>query len=264
MKTTLLIAASALTLAGCQGASHAVAKLDCPVTEGDLTRVSIEQDGKSCAYRSADGAEVSLELVPIVGDAQATLAKVETLLRSTPGPMSPDAEAAQADVSAKIAGATAAKANVNAVAAEVARVQSEAAADAGISLEGDSDHEGDDNSDAAEVNLPGVHIVADGDKANVRIGPLKVDADGDDTMVNIYRDVRMRGEALSREKRGLRATFIYTGKDLPAGYRYVGYEAGGPKTGPLTIAKVRSKIDTESGDRINHDVRELVRRNGGV
>ncbi len=76
MKTTLLIAASALTLAGCQGASHAVAKLDCPVTEGDLTRVSIEQDGKSCAYRSADGAEVSLELVPIVGDAQATLANL--------------------------------------------------------------------------------------------------------------------------------------------------------------------------------------------
>lgn len=261
MKTTLLIAASALTLAGCQGASHAVAKLDCPVTEGDLTRVSVEQDGKSCAYRSADGAEVSLELVPIVGDAQATLAKVETLLRSTPGPMSPDAQAAQADVSARIAGAAAAKANVNAIAAEVARVQSEAAADAGISLEGDSDHEGDE---AAEVNLPGVHIVADGDKANVRIGPLKVDADGDDTMVNIYRDVRMRGEALSREKRGLRATFIYTGKDLPAGYRYVGYEAGGPKSGPLTIAKIRSKIDTESGDRINHDVRELVRRNGGV
>ena len=74
----------------------------------------------------------------------------------------------------------------------------------------------------------------------------------------------LNGEALSREKRGLRATCIYTGKDLPAGYRYVGYEAGGPKCGPLTIAKIRSKIDTESGDRINHDVRELVRRNGGV
>ena len=63
---------------------------------------------------------------------------------------------------------------------------------------------------------------------------------------------------------GLRATFIYTGNDLPAGYRYVGYEAGGPKTGPLTIAKVRSKAGAESGDNINQDVRELVRRNGGV
>ena len=37
-----------------------------------------------------------------------------------------------------------------------------------------------------------------------------------------------------------------------------------PKTGPLTIAKIRSKIDTESGDRNHHDVQELVRRNGGV
>ena len=62
----------------------------------------------------------------------------------------------------------------------------------------------------------------------------------------------------------MRATFIYTGKDLPAGYRYVGFEAGGPKGGPLTVAKVRSKRDTESGDKIYHDVQELVRRNGGV
>ena len=112
--------------------------------------------------------------------------------------------------------------------------------------------------------MPGIHVSEEGDNAKVRIGPLKVDASGDDTTVNIYRDVRMKGEALSPQKRGLRATFIYTGKDLPAGYRYVGYEAGGPKAGPLTVAKVRSKVDTESGDKIYHDVQELVRRNGGV
>ena len=262
MRTTLLIAASALTLAGCQGASPSVAKLDCPTTEGDLTRVSISDDGKTCAYRSADGAEVSLELTPIIGDAQTTLAKIETELRSTPGPMSADAEATQADVSAKIAEVVATKAGVSAIAADVARVQAEAAADAGIHIgSGDNSH---DDPNSAQVDLPGVHISSDSETAKVRIGPLKVDASGDDTTVNIYRDVRMRGEALSREKRGVRATFIYTGKDLPSGYSYVGYEAGGPKSGPLTIAKIRSKIDTESGDRINHDVRELVRRNGGV
>lgn len=263
MKTPLLIAASALTLAGCgQGASYSVAKLQCPGKEGDLTRVSISSDGKTCAYRSSDGAEVSLELVATNGDAQGALAKVETELRSTPGPLSPDAEAAQADVAGKIAEAAAAKATMGAMAAEVARVQAEAAADAGISISG---HDSDgDSGGVTRVDLPGVHISEDGENANVRIGPLKVDASGEDTMVNIYRDVRMRGEALSTKKRGLRATFIYTGKDLPAGYRYVGYEAGGPKTGPLTIAKIRSKIDTESGDRIHHDVQELVRRNGGV
>ena len=83
MKTTLLIAASALTLAGCQGASNSVAKLDCPATEGDLTRVSISDDGKTCAYQSADGAEVSLELVPVVGDAQSTLSALYSKLKTT-------------------------------------------------------------------------------------------------------------------------------------------------------------------------------------
>ena len=262
MKTTLLIAASALTLAGCQGASPSVAKLDCPTTEGDLTRVSISNDGKTCAYQSADGAEVSLELVPVVGDAQSTLAKIEAALRSTPGAPSPDAAARQADTSAKIADVASTTANVSAISAEVARVQAEAAADAGI--DAGRRHDSDQKADNASVDLPGIHVSSDSETAKVRIGPLSVDANGDDTTVNIYREVRMRGEALSREKRGLRATFIYTGQDLPAGYGYIGYEAGGPKTGPLTIAKVRSKAGTESGDNINQDVRELVRRNGGV
>lgn len=261
MKAALLLVASSLTLAACtREPPRAVTKLDCPGAEGELTRISIAPDGKSCVYRSSDGAEVSLELTPVVGTPQQTLAAIETDLRSTPGPMSPDAKADQADIGAKIADAAAVKANVGAMAAEVARVQAEAAADAGVaapSLKLNS-------TGGDRIDLPGIHVSEDGDSAKVRIGPLHVDADGDDTTVNIYRDVRMRGEALSREKRGLRATFIYTGKDLPAGYRYVGFEAGGPKSGPLTVAKVRSKLDTESGDKIYHDVQELVRRNGGV
>ena len=262
MKAVFLLAASALSLAACaREAPRAVTKLDCPSTEGELTRISIAADGKSCAYRSSDGAEVSLELTPITGTAQQTLAKIEADLRSTPGPMTPENEAAQADTGAKIAEVAAAKANVGAVAAEVARVHAEAAADAGLPASASSKI-GDAGGN--RIDLPGVHVSESGDGANVRIGPLRVDADGEDTTVNIYRDVRMRGEALSREKRGLRATFIYTGKDLPAGYRYVGFEAGGPKGGPLTVAKVRSKRDTESGDKIYHDVQELVRRNGGV
>ena len=226
-----------------------------PTTEGDLTRVSISNDGKTCAYQSADGAEVSLELIPVVGDAQSTLAKIEAALRSTPGAPSPDTADRQADRQADTA-------NVRAIAAEAARVQAEATADAGFDAgrRQDSDRK-DDN---ASVDLPGIHVSSDSETARVRIGPLSVDANGDDTAVNIYREVRMRGEALSREKRGLRATFIYTGQDLPAGYGYIGYEAGGPKTGPLTVAKVRSKAGTKSGDNINQDVRELVRRNGGV
>jgi len=46
------------------------------------------------------------------------------------------------------------------------------------------------------------------------------------------------------------------------GYRFVGYEAGGPKAGPLTVAVVRSR--KADADRISGDVVRLVRLNGGV
>jgi len=268
MKTTLLIAASALALSACGQAAKPIAKLDCPASEGDLTRVDASADGKTCAYRSSDGAEVALELVALKGDIGATLDAIETDLRSTPGAPSPEAMRDQAEVGAKLAELGKAKATIDSVAAEAARIQAEAAADAKVStrthLAGLGTVETSKDGETARVDLPGIHINANDKDATVRVGPLHVDANGDDTTVKIFRDVRMRGEALSRQKRGVRATFIYTGKDLPAGYRYVGYEAGGPKTGPLVIAKVRSRVDTESGDNIYHDVQDLVRRNGGV
>ena len=76
--------------------------------------------------------------------------------------------------------------------------------------------------------------------------------------------VEDHGEPLRREKRGFRALFIYTGDDLPDGYRFVGYEAGGPKRGPITVATVRSRNDGPDGEEIYPDVKKLVRRNGGV
>jgi hypothetical protein len=120
--------------------------------------------------------------------------------------------------------------------------------------EGDEDH--------ARVDLPGVHVDARDDSANIRVGPIHIDADGEGAEIRMRRDVRLRGEALSREKRGVRATLILTGDELPSGYAFAGYEAGGPKSGPLAVATVKGK----SGD---HDdlydaVKQLVRRNGGV
>ena len=76
--------------------------------------------------------------------------------------------------------------------------------------------------------------------------------------------MRLRGEALNPQRRGVRATFIYTGHDLPEGFRFVGYEAGGPKTGPITVAVVKSKLDDDVGSEIYPDVKRLVRKNGGV
>jgi hypothetical protein len=66
--------------------------------------------------------------------------------------------------------------------------------------------------------------------------------------VRMRRDVRLRGEALSREKRGLRATFIYNGDDLPDGYRFVGYEPPARRSGPLTVAVVKSNRGHDGDD----------------
>ena len=249
MKTPLLIAVSALALAGCgRGASYAIAKLQCPAVEGDLTRVDVADGGRACTYRSPDGAEVALRLVEVKDNPQATLARIEADLRNSihQGPADA-APAAHHD-----------PATTRAALAEADEIQAQAAADSGGPV---ADADGADQTD---IDLPGLKVSADSDKAKVRIGPVRIDADSHDATINVYREVRMRGEALATEKRGLRATFIHTGDDLPDGYRYVGYEAGGPKTGPLTVAQVRSKGDADTGDRIQHDVRELVRRNGGV
>ena len=89
-------------------------------------------------------------------------------------------------------------------------------------------------------------------------------ADVDAAVATIIEDVRLRGEALNPERRGIRATFIYTGIDLPSGYHFVGYEAGGPKTGPITVAVVKSKAGDAEDDELYPDVKKLVRRNGGV
>lgn len=242
MRTILVLTVSSLALAGCGKASYAVAKLDCPAKEGDLRRVSVSADGKSCAYRASDGAEVSLELTPVVGSPEATLSRIKADLR---GAAEAGAPATPTVTAAKV------------TSAEVARVHAEAAADAKVAV-------AEEDEERSRIDLPGVHISETAEGGEVSVGPLKVTSDDRGTTVDIFRNTRMRGEALSREKRGVRATFIYTKEDLPSGYRYVGFEAGGPKAGPLTVAKVRSKTGAKSSDSVYEDVQDLVRRNGGV
>lgn len=120
------------------------------------------------------------------------------------------------------------------------------------------------DSKRAKIDMPGIHINAGDEKADVRVGPIHIDANGDTATVRSLKDVRMRGEAFSREKRGIRAMFVYAGDQLGGGYRYVGYEASGPRTGPLTVAMVKSRTDGGFHGDIYGDVKRLVRRNGGT
>ncbi|MFN3585587.1 hypothetical protein [Phenylobacterium sp.] len=263
MKPTLLLVAAsgiAFSLAACGRAPPPRASLDCPAKQGDLTRVSAAADGRSCVYSTAEGAEVTLQLLPVRGSAYATLDELESRL-------SAEAEAAAANAP-KIDTKPSPQA-----ASDAARAADQAAKDAVQGDVGDAESESDvgvdgsrgvivDDKGATRVNLPGIHIEADdaNDSARVQIGPLHIDANGEEAEIRIRRSVRLKGEALSTEKRGIRATYLSHSE----GDRFVGYEAAGPKTGPLTVAVIRSKEHIEDGDGVYGDVKRLVRLNGGV
>jgi hypothetical protein len=310
MKTLLFVAASALALAGAGCAPNPKADLrtalDCPANQGDLTRTNKAADGKTCTYTSSEGAEVSLQLVAVKGDATATLQGIEdtiaprgaaTAAASETAKDAADTAKGAADAAkdtAEVAKDTAAAAKDAATSAadaakDAAQTAREAAQDAGRSASatvsvGDrdddwnSDHKGkvdiqidkhghkvvSGDGETTSVDLPGIHISAQDDNADVRVGGIRINANDDESTIHIIREVRMRGEAFSRQKRGIRATFISTNKADPNGYRFVGYEASGPKTGPITVAIVKAKSEIDNDDDIARDVRRLVRRNGGA
>lgn len=313
MKALMLTAVSALALAtaGCGKASGvsavATGRLNCPSTQGELTRVSEAQDGKTCLYRISDGAEVTLQLIPVTGQgADATLAQIEAQLKAqTTGAGVPGGEVST-DVKEAAAQAENAKAEAAADAADSERdlrradrdarhadrdarhadrdakqadrdarradreAQNEldrsiqAQVDAKLREKGISVDTDGDGSNEAQVNLPGLHINAGGDRADVRVGPIHVNASGDTATVRSVQDVRMRGEGFSMRKRGIRAMFVYAGDDLGGGYKYVGYEAAGPRSGPLVVAVVKSRAESGFHGDIYGDVKRLVRRNGGA
>ena len=65
-----------------------------------------------------------------------------------------------------------------------------------------------------------------------------------------------------RERRGFRATYILAKDNLKDGWKAVGYEAAGPKSGPITVAVFKA----HHGDHhdVSEDVKRLVRKNAGV
>lgn len=249
MRYSLVFAASAIALAtaACQSApTRAVAKLECPSSQGRLTLENAAADGKSCAYRGPDGVEVSLRLLAVEKEPSATLQLVEDELRALV-PAEP-AKAAEATPAATADGK--------------GKTEAEAKADAGVQVAAADDRADDDHEDA-DVHLPGLHVSTRGDSASVRVGPIHIDTDGEDKVViKSSKDVRMRGEALVREKRGFRATFLLVNEAAP--YAILGYEAAGPRKGPLTVAVVKGKDGGDHTDDLYRDIKRLVRRNGGA
>ena len=240
-----------LLLAACQPAEQKVGatpvRLDCPQVQGELRRTAQAADGKSCEYRAGES-EVILSLIPVVGDAETTLAALEADLRKL-RPVTPP-PAADTDVEILTPPEP-----YDPSAPEPAPPKPSSAPVA-------DEHGGE----AVNIDIPGLKIRADDSGAKLRIAGVDIDANDHGAEVRRVAYSRLPGEQLSLERRGVNAFFLLAGDAAgPEGYRLVGYEAAGRRTGPLTVAVVKSRDpkQQDGGDLFGDDVRALMKRNGG-
>jgi hypothetical protein len=244
---------------------RAISKLDCPEKQGELTRVSVAPDGQSCAY-SGQNAEVELRLVALNGgDAEAALAPIEADLKT----LMPTMKAAPGPPPPPTLGGT----------------------------------PGKPRGESARINLPGIHIDAHDKGADIKIGGLTINANDGSAEVKVAKNVTIsdgdttkevrertsggnsnvsvktsddeegdidihanEGEAQIRQRKrgdGVRATLILASDKATSGYRVVGYEARGPKGGPLAVATVKAKGRDGSDHDVFEDMKTLVRHNVG-
>ena len=272
MKSLLFLSACGLVLTGvaaCAPTTPPGARVahDCPSDQGDLKLSSISPDKKTCLYATPQGDQVSLRLIAVSGSYTAALQPIEAELEGEVDvAKAPAAAAKGVNVSA-----TATSSTASAAASAAKQASDDAHGDAKTAGknsddsqdDADDDHDGDSHGgDRAHIDLPGIHINADDDKADVSVGGVHVDAGENGATVRMSRDVRLRGEALSREKRGFRSTYILARDDLKDGWKSVGYEAAGPKSGPIVVAVFKAHEGAHHD--VSDDVKRLVRKNGGV
>ncbi|MDB5432170.1 MAG: hypothetical protein JWP35_3286 [Caulobacter sp.] len=261
----LALGSSAIALAGCgpnvhfgpavdvksRGAMKVISKLTCPKEQGDLTLVLAAPDGLSCQYKGEDS-EVTLRLVALNGDTpRSALTPIETELKALMPEMKTPANTE--DVSG--------------------------------------------SDDEQTVDLPGVHIRAGDHGAKVRVAGVNIDANDDSSEIRIERNTggdaddthktvsihsgdtgnvevaadndgdsrQDRRERRRRRRDGDNVTALYMlASDKPtSGYRLVGYNAGGPKNGPLAVAIVKSKSSEDDEHHVFSDAKALVRVNVG-
>jgi len=258
-----------------KGVLKVVTALQCPDSMGELTRKgSAQADGTVCNYVGRRGTEVSLHLVAVDSQTpEQALRGFETRLAALMPTtlVREQAEAARRDADAARADADASRAD-----AEAARADAASVALPGMTV--------DTNGDRASVHMPGIHIEANGDNADVRIGGLTIRADGESAQVQgsvtppnatSSATAAPESEAVSINARdnaaeirtrtsgeATRQTYLLTDQTpSPAGWRMVGYEARGPRGGPIVVATIRAK--ERDNDSAFDDAKELVTLNVG-
>lgn len=205
-----------------------VSKLDCPETQGRLKRLSAAPDGLSCNY-GADGVEVTLKLVQLVnGGAAAALSPIEAELRAL-----------------------------------MPKEESVAVADAGASA----------GKDDVDIRLPGVSIKAGEGGADINVGGpdgAQINANDDGAEIRVQRNVEVNGKTVESESSrrhqrddGIYSRFILASDKIADGWAVVGYEARGPKTGPMVVATLKARRGHDADEDSFSDASELVRHNVG-
>lgn len=251
------------------GVLKVVDALQCPQTQGVLTRKGSARSDGSCVYTGPRGSEVILQLVPLEGRTpQQALKQFETSLTADlPEATVEDEARLAADAARTEADAARIEAETDRLSAEASR---DASADETTHIRAPGVHV-DAQGDRATVRLPGMTIEADGDRANIRIGGLTIRADDKSSRVNVASGddavsidatdgaARIRASSSSES---VRSTFLMAANEPSAGgWRTVGYEARGPVGGPIVVATVRSK--DRNPDRLLDAAKALVTLNVG-
>jgi hypothetical protein len=268
-----------------KGVLKVVDALQCPDSLGSLTRKgSARSDGAVCTYTGPRGAEVELHLVSLGDDgAEPILKRFETMLMAAMPQTAADISRSAAESARKDAEAARADAESARSEAEAARAEARADADAGAAANANADSahvsapglKVDAEGDRASVHMPGLHVEADGDKADVRIGGITIHANDGDASVNGHLTTGDNSDTVSFQARddaaeirtrapgeAIRQTYLLTdNRPAPEGWRMVGYEARGPRTGPIVVATVRSR--ERNADGVFDDAKALVTLNVG-
>ena len=244
MKPTIYVlagvGASALALAACTPPHphhHAdamlktISTLDCPDSQGDLTRKSQSADGKTCVYANDSGADVTLQLVALNGqDAKTALAPLEAQLKSE---LPPSADT-KADTKADGGG-------------DNGRVD--------IDLPGIHIHANGKNDDA-KIDVGGGTnklVIKNGQSITTTTSGPGISIDAHDKNAQI---------SINESGSGVRVSYILASDNPgPNGYKVIGYEARGPSAGPIAVVSVKSKSD--DADDLRDDARDLLRLNVG-
>ncbi len=240
----LLAAPALLGLTACipPGARHArlqpIARLDCPDATHQLTRMRAAPDGSACDYTDASGGEVQLRLIKVSTSPDAALDPIEEQLKALVPTASPTA-AGPATPPAPPA----------------------------PPVSGDRSHN-------VDISLPGVSIHARDERAKVQVGGIDINADHDTDTVHIqggsgplgpksqFTVDAHNGGAIIRSKamgENVHASLIIASETPgPDGWRAVGYDAVGPKSGPLVVATIKARNGQH--DDVFEAARRLVTR----